>query len=159
MPALKNEESQFSIGPFEEINTTILFSSKTFVLKSCGNKNYVGLNEAKHLCADFDKFDERLSRFEIKYLCNGLVALFDEDRKRFVSAENKGDENLVANRPKIFGTWEVFELKGQTNGLVAFKSIANGCYVTVDNSTNKLIAKNNFIDKNELFRLVEIKEN
>ncbi|MER7281748.1 PKD domain-containing protein [Dactylosporangium sp. NPDC000244] len=68
---------------------------------------------------------------------------------RYVTAENGGNQPLVANRPGVGGTWERFDLV-DVGGDVGLRSLANGKFVTVDPGTGRLTANGTVADAFEL---------
>ena len=136
--------------------TNIIFSSKIISLNCLGNKKFVRLNLDRQLCANKFKIDSQAESFEILYLSGGLIALLSKEKNKIVTAENEAKETLVANRPVVFGTWEVFELYDYPNGCVAFKSLANEKFVSARNkrSVANLVAnRKEEEDRYELFKI------
>ncbi|WP_432995902.1 PKD domain-containing protein [Dactylosporangium sp. CA-233914] len=68
---------------------------------------------------------------------------------RYVTAEDGGNQPLVANRTGVGGTWERFDLV-DVGGDVGLRSLANGKYVTVDPGTGRLTANGTVADAFEL---------
>ncbi len=59
----------------------------------------------------------------------------------YVSADNYGNNPLIANRTSVHG-WEEFQVVNNPDGSVSFLSMANNKYVTADlNQSGKLIAE------------------
>ncbi len=136
--------------------TNIIFSSKIISLNCLGNKKFVSLNQDRQLCANKFKIDSQAESFEILYLSGGLIALLSKEKNKIVTAENEAKETLVANRPVVFGTWEVFELYDYPNGCVAFKSLANEKFVSARNkrSVANLVANRKEVEGGyELFKI------
>ena len=89
-------------------------------------------------------------------MSGGLIALLSRHKNKVVTAENEGKETLVANRPVVFGTWEVFELFDYPNGCVAFKSLSNEKFVSAKNkrSLANLVANRKEVEGGyELFKI------
>ncbi len=132
--------------------TNIIFSSKIISLNCLGNKKFVSLNQDRQLCANKFKIDSQAESFEILYLSGGLIALLSKEKNKIVTAENEAKETLVANRPVVFGTWEVFELYDYSNGCVAFKSLENEKFARNKRSVANLVAnRKEEEDRYELF--------
>ncbi|MEK8127917.1 glycosyl hydrolase family 18 protein [Paenibacillus filicis] len=85
---------------------------------------------------------------------SGYSYLVAQANQRIVSAENYGNDQLVANR-QTPGDWELFELITNSDGTVSLKSKINNKYVTADiNAGGALIAKATTIQQWEKFNRV-----
>jgi len=72
----------------------------------------------------------------------------------FVSAENAGATFLIANRATA-GTWEQFQVIGNSDGTTSLQATINGRFVTTDLANGgRLIASQAAIGGNEKFRMV-----
>ncbi|OBZ16298.1 hypothetical protein A8L34_26825 [Bacillus sp. FJAT-27264] len=86
----------------------------------------------------------------------GYSYLVAQANQQIVSAENYGNEQLVANRATA-GDWELFELVTNSDGTVSLKSKINSRYVTADlNTGGALIAKATTIQQWEKFNRVDL---
>jgi hypothetical protein len=80
-----------------------------------------------------------------------LVAAANND---FVTAENAGASDLIANRTAA-STWEEFQVVGNADGTTSLQASINGRFVTVDaGNGNRLIASQTAIGTSEKFRMV-----
>ena len=80
-----------------------------------------------------------------------LVASANSD---FVTAENAGASNLIANRTTA-GSWEEFQVVSNSDGTTSLQASINGKFVTVDaGNGNRLIASQAAIGTSEKFRMV-----
>jgi hypothetical protein len=71
---------------------------------------------------------------------------------KYVTAENGGTDNLIANRDTVQG-WEQFQWIDNGDGTISLLSNANNRYVTADNFGNSpLIANRQSIDGWEKFQ-------
>jgi len=74
----------------------------------------------------------------------------------YVSAENAGADQLVANRTAV-GDWERFKVVNNADGTVSLLSMANAKYVQADlNNGGRLIASASFIGTWEKFHRVDL---
>ncbi|KPL91945.1 cellulase family glycosylhydrolase [Herpetosiphon geysericola] len=84
------------------------------------------------------------------------VALQAGANSNYVSADNYGNNPLVANRPTIQG-WEKFRMITNPDGTVSFMAMANNKYVVADlNQGGRLVAQSRGVLGWEKFRRVEL---
>jgi len=82
---------------------------------------------------------------------SNLVASANND---FVTAENAGASDLIANRTAA-SSWEEFQVVSNSDGTTSLQASINGKFVTVDASNgNRLIASQAAIGTSEKFRMV-----
>jgi len=83
------------------------------------------------------------------------VSLIASSNGNYISANNYGDDPLIANRNSA-DTWEKFNEISNFDGTISFRSGANGKYVCADlNQSAKLIARSTSIDTWEKFKKVK----
>ena len=95
----------------------------------------------RFLCSDRDTPDVRIvcdrqqagawETFEVVLAGNGRVRLRANANGRFVTAEDGGGRELVANRTTPPGAWEEFQIVPVENDAVAIKTV-NGHFVSAD---------------------------
>lgn len=87
---------------------------------------------------------------------SGYNYLVAQANQQIVSAENQGNDQLVADRTTA-GDWELFEWITNSDGTVSLKSKINNKYVTADvNTGGALIAKATTIQQWEKFNRVDL---
>lgn len=75
--------------------------------------------------------------------------------KEYVSADNFGNNPLIANRP-VAGSWETFTVVDAGNGNIALQAMVNGKYVCADNAgSSPLIANRTAVGSWETFTEVD----
>ncbi|GAA0137808.1 hypothetical protein YSY43_46490 [Paenibacillus sp. YSY-4.3] len=89
---------------------------------------------------------------------SGYSYLVSQANQQIVSAENYGNDPLVANRASA-GDWELFEIITNNDGTLSLKSKVNGKYVAADlNISGKLIARSDTIQQWEKFKKVDLSD-
>ncbi|GAE07991.1 glycosyl hydrolase family 18 protein [Paenibacillus sp. JCM 10914] len=89
---------------------------------------------------------------------SGYSYLVAQANQQIVSADNYGNDPLVANRTTA-GDWELFELITNSDGTVSLKSKVNGKYVTADlNASGVLVARATSIQQWEKFNRVNLSD-
>jgi GH18 family chitinase len=89
---------------------------------------------------------------------SGYSYLVSQANQQIVSADNYGNDPLVANRATP-GDWELFELVTNADGTVSLKSKVNGKYVTADiNAGGQLVAQATSIQQWEKFNRVNLSD-
>ncbi|CAM2821790.1 glycosyl hydrolase family 18 protein [Paenibacillus taichungensis] len=87
---------------------------------------------------------------------SGYNYLVAQANQQIVSADNQGNDQLVANRTTA-GDWELFEWITNSDGTISLKSKINNKYVTADvNLGGALIAKATTIQQWEKFNRVDL---
>jgi hypothetical protein len=89
-------------------------------------------------------------------IANGaIIALIADANNLFVTADNAGQQPLIADRSAL-GLWEQFQILDLGNGSVALRSMANGSYVTAeDTGSSPLVANRTTIGQWEQFTLID----
>jgi hypothetical protein len=110
-----------------------------------------------------EKIMSKLRMLRIPVLLAGLAALpasahaanlVASANSDFVTAENAGASDLIANRTTA-STWETFQVVTNSDGTTSLQAAANGKFVTVDaGNGNRLIASQAAIGTSEKFRMV-----
>lgn len=76
---------------------------------------------------------------------------------KVVTADNSGNNPLIANRDSYSGAWETFTLVNNSDGTVSFRSAANNQYLTaVADEDNQLLARSTTIGTWERFYIESI---
>ncbi|MBJ6362661.1 cellulase family glycosylhydrolase [Paenibacillus sp. GCM10012307] len=84
------------------------------------------------------------------------TALKANANQRYVSADNYGNNPLIADRTQASG-WEMFKMINNPDGTVSFLSMANNRYVQANpNQGGRLIANGNTIQQWEKFQLENV---
>ncbi|GGA34178.1 transglycosylase SLT domain-containing protein [Paenibacillus physcomitrellae] len=85
-----------------------------------------------------------------------LYSLQSRANSNYVSADNYGNDPLVANRTSA-SSWEQFQIINNSDGTISLLSMANNKYVAADlNQGAKLIARSTSVQQWEKFRRVNL---
>ncbi|SMO40278.1 Cellulase (glycosyl hydrolase family 5) [Saccharicrinis carchari] len=88
---------------------------------------------------------------------NGEYYFKGVSTNKIISADNGGNDPLVANRSSYGGAWETFTVVHNSDGTISLKSEANGKYVcAVHDEDNRLIARSSGIGAWEKFYIEKI---
>lgn len=89
-------------------------------------------------------------------LANGNYSLQAVANNKYISADNYGNNPLIADRDSVSG-WETFEIVNNTDGTISIKASANGKYVcAVIDEQSQLLARGGQIGTWEKFKVVSL---
>ena len=158
--AYKNKNSDSSVGPdgipnggnwgFYTSNTNPVpdvnnDSSSTIAskLSQFGTNNFVANTSLQNLVRTYTQTP-------------GWSSIRANANNTFVSADNFGNNPLIANRPTV-GAWEEFKVVNNPDGTVSLLAMVNSKYVSADlNQSGKLIAESRGVLGWEEFRMVAV---
>lgn len=128
--------------------------------ETCRKEIHLIAPNKKFVCREWDNLlianKERPSLWEtfsfIKYENNECA--FKSFEGLYVCAELKSQSELTATRPQR-GGWELFHYVDLGGGFCAIRA-ANNNYLSIDATTNRIVATSSTIGKSETFKLVEL---
>ncbi|QHW32750.1 DUF5010 domain-containing protein [Paenibacillus rhizovicinus] len=82
------------------------------------------------------------------------IALKALSNNNYVSADNAGNDPLIANRTSA-GVWEQYVIRDAGGGLYALQANANDKYVSRQTTSNYLVANATTIGANEKFQIID----